>query len=155
MKKTKFWVQAALIGAIYAVLTIAFAPISYGQMQVRVSEALTVLPFFTPAAVPGLFIGCIIANLYGGNGIIDIVFGSLATLVAAALSHKMPKKWLVPFPPVIVNAIVVGWLLHYLFQLPLLLTMLWIALGQTIACFGIGYPLMLLLEKYQYKIFKR
>jgi len=155
MEKTKFWVQAALIGAIYAVLTIAFAPISYGQIQVRISEALTVLPFFTPAAIPGLFIGCIIANLYGGNGIIDIVFGSLATLGAAALSYKMPKKWLVPFPPILVNAIVVGWLLHYLFQLPLLITMLWIALGQMIACFGIGYPLMLLLEKYQYKIFKR
>ena len=115
MEKTKFWVQAALIGAIYAVLTIAFAPISYGQIQVRISEALTVLPFFTPAAIPGLFIGCIIANLYGGNGIIDIVFGSLATLGAAALSYKMGKVACpIPADPGECNRC--GLLLHYLFN---------------------------------------
>ena len=75
MKKTNFMVQAALIGAIYATITIAFAPISYGQLQVRISEALTILPFFTPAAIPGLFIGCIVANIYGGQGMIDIEIG--------------------------------------------------------------------------------
>lgn len=153
MKKTIFLVQASLIAAIYATITIALAPISYGQIQVRVAEALTILPAFTPAAIPGLFVGCIVANLYGGGGIIDIVFGSLATLVAAYLSYKMPEKWLIPLPPVIVNGIVVGYILNYLYGLPLLITMGWVTIGQTVACYGFGYPLMTILEKYKDKIF--
>ena len=155
MKRTNFLVQAALIGAIYAALTIAFAPISYGQIQVRVSEALTILPFFTPAAIPGLFIGCIIANIYGGQGMIDIVFGSLATLLAAFLSYKMPKRWMVPIPPILVNGIVVGFILNYLYQLPLFIMMAWVSLGQIIACYGLGYPLMVILEKYKVVLFKK
>ncbi|HYE81651.1 MAG TPA: QueT transporter family protein [Clostridia bacterium] len=152
-------VQGALIAAIYAVLTVAFAPISYGPLQVRISEALTVLPFFTPAAIPGLFIGCIIANLYGmlmgmGAGMLDVVFGSLATLLAAYLSYKMPKKWLVPLPPVVVNGVVVGLMLYYVLQLPLLATMGWVALGELVACYVIGYPLILVLNIYKDKIFR-
>lgn len=154
MKKIVFLVQASLIAAVYATITIALAPISYGQIQVRVSEALTILPAFTPAAIPGLFVGCIVANLYGGGGIIDIVFGSIATLVAAYLSYKMPSKLLIPLPPVIVNGIVVGYILNYLYGLPLLVTMGWVTIGQIIACYGLGYPLMKTLEKYEDKIFK-
>lgn len=153
MKKTIFLVQASLIAAVYAAITIALAPLSYGELQVRVSEALTILPAFTPAAIPGLFVGCIVANIYGGGGIIDIVFGSLATLIAAYLSYKMPKKWLVPLPPVIVNGIVVGYILNYLYGAPLLITMGWVTIGQTIACYGLGYPLMKVFEKYEDKIF--
>ena len=153
-KSLKMIVQAAIIAAIYVVLTIAFAPISYGHIQVRISEVLTVLPAFTPAAIPGLFIGCIVANIYGGAGIIDIVFGSLATLIAAVLSRKMPKRWLVPLPPVVVNGIVIGWVLNYAFGYPLFFTMLTVALGQLVACYGLGYPLMVILEKYQDRIFK-
>ena len=159
MKNVRFMVQGALIAAIYAVLTVAFAPISYGPLQVRISEALTVLPFFTPAAIPGLFIGCIIANLYGmlmgmGAGMLDVVFGSLATLLAAYLSYKMPKKWLVPLPPVVVNGVVVGLMLYYVLQLPLLATMGWVALGELVACYVIGYPLILVLNIYKDKIFR-
>lgn len=146
-------VQAALIGAIYATITIAFAPISYGQLQVRVSEALTILPFFTPAAIPGLFIGVIVANIYGGQGMIDIVLGSLATLIAALLSHRLPRKWMVPIPPIVINAIVVGFILNYLYQVPLAAAMGWVALGQTIACYGLGYPLMSVLEKHKTVLF--
>lgn len=153
MKKTTFLVQAALIGAIYAALTIALAPICYGQIQVRVSEALTVLPVFTPAAIPGLFVGCIVANIYGGLGIVDIVFGSLATLIAAYLSYKMPKRFMVPIPPIIVNGIVIGFVLNYAYGLPLIMSMLWVTFGQTIACYGLGYPLMITLEKYKGRIF--
>ena len=80
-------VQGALIGALYAVLTLAAAPISYGLMQVRISEALSVLPYFTAAAVPGLFVGCIVANLLGGAALYDVIFGSLATLLAAFLTR--------------------------------------------------------------------
>jgi len=159
VKNVRFMVQGALIAAIYAVLTVAFAPISYGPLQVRISEALTVLPFFTPAAIPGLFIGCIIANLYGmlmgmGAGMLDVVFGSLATLLAAYLSYKMPKKWLVPLPPVVVNGVVVGLMLYYVLQLPLLATMGWVALGELVACYVIGYPLILVLNIYKDKIFR-
>jgi uncharacterized membrane protein len=136
------------------VLTIAFAPLSYGQIQVRIAEALTILPFFTPAAIPGLFIGCIVANFFGPVGMLDVIFGSAATLIAAYLSYKMPAKWLVPLPPVIVNGIIIGYLLNYLYQLPLFITMGWVALGQLISCYFIGYPLLLLLEKYKDKIFR-
>lgn len=156
MKSTKFIIQAAIIAAIYAVLTIAFAPISYGEIQVRISEALTILPYFTPAAVPGLFIGCIIANLLSPVGILDVVFGSLASLIAAYLTYRAPKKWLVPLPPVIVNGIIIGLLLKYAYgvPLPLVALMLYVTIGQTIACYGLGYPLLMVLEKYKGKIFQ-
>jgi len=155
MKNTKFLIQGAIIAAIYAVLTIAFAPISYGEIQVRISEALTILPFFTTAAIPGLFVGCLIANLMSPVGFLDIIFGSLASLVAAYLSYKMPREWLVPLPPVLVNGIVVGILLKYAYGLPfpLLTLMLWVTIGQTIACYGIGYPLLLILKRYGKKLF--
>ncbi len=155
-RKTRFIVEAAVIAAIYAVLTYALAPFAYGQIQVRVSEALTVLPLFTPAAIPGLFIGCLLANILGPNGIIDIIFGSLATLIAAFLSYKLKrKKFLVPLPPILINAVVIGYIISYLYGLPLIMSMLWVGLGQTIACYGIGYPLLLLLDKNRDKIFKR
>ena len=154
MNKSRYLVHAASIAAVYAVLTIAFAPFSYGQIQVRFAEALTILPFFTSAAIPGLFVGCIVANFFGPGGIPDVVFGSAATLIAAYISYKMPAKWLVPLPPVIANGLIIGYLLHYLYQLPLLITIGWVALGELISCYFIGYPLLLILEKYRDKIFK-
>ncbi len=145
--KLNYWTKAAMIGAVYALLTIILHPISYGMVQVRVAEALMVLPFFTPAAVPGLFVGCLIANMFGGLGILDIVFGSLATLVSAYLVTRIKFKYLVPLPPVIINALVVGLILHYVLEMPLYLTVLWVGAGQLVACYGIGLPLLLLLEK--------
>lgn len=139
-----------MIGAIYVVLTLIFAPISYGMIQVRISEALMVLPFFTPAAIPGLFVGCLIANIFGGLGMPDIVFGSLATLLSAYLASKIDNKYLVPLPPILVNAIVIGFVLHYVLALPLLMTMVWVGFGQVIACYGLGLPLLLFLEKRQH-----
>jgi uncharacterized membrane protein len=139
-----------MIGAIYAILTILFAPISYGIVQVRVSEMLMVLPFFTPAAIPGLFVGCIIANIFGGFGLLDVIFGSLATLLSAFLVSKIGNKYLAPLPPVIVNAIIIGLVLHVVLDLPLYLTVLWVGFGQLIACYGLGLPLLLLLEKRKY-----
>jgi uncharacterized membrane protein len=139
-----------MISAIYAVLTIALAPISYGVIQVRIAEALTVLPYFTPAAIPGLFVGCIIANIYGGNGLLDIIFGSLATLIAAFAVSRIKVKYLVPIPPIVVNALVVGYILHFLLGFPLHLTILWVGAGQVLACYGLGYPLLLILEKQRH-----
>lgn len=151
-KKTRYIVEAAIIGAIYAVTTILLAPISYGQIQVRVAEALTILPFFTPAAIPGLFVGCIIANIFGG-GVIDIIFGSLASLIAAILSRRMTKSWLVPLPPVIINGLVIGWVLFKVYGLPFWFSVGTVSLGQAIACYGLGHPLLLVLEKNRDKIF--
>ncbi len=142
-----YWTRAAMIGAIYVVLTLIFAPISYGMIQVRISEALMVLPYFTPAAIPGLFVGCLIANIFGGLGMTDIVFGSLATLVSAYLVSKIDNKYLVPLPPILINAVVIGFILHYVLALPLYMTMLWVGAGQVVACYGLGLPLLLYLEK--------
>jgi uncharacterized membrane protein len=153
IKHVQFIIEASVIAGLYAVLTILFAPISYGMLQVRISEALTILPAFTSAAIPGLFIGCLISNIVGGNGIYDIIFGSLATLIAAVLSFKMPKSYLVPLPPVIINAVVVGIILYYVLNVPIYMAMLWVAAGQIIACYGLGYPLMRQLNKYKHKIF--
>ena len=152
-ERFNYWTRAAMIGAIYALLTVIFAPISYGMIQVRISEMLMVLPFFTTAAIPGLFVGCFIANIFGGQGILDIVFGSLATLLAAYLVSITSNKYLVPLPPVIINAIIVGWVLHVVLGFPFYLTALWVGFGQLLACYGLGLPLLLLLERYRY-IFK-
>ncbi|HBN85441.1 MAG TPA: transporter [Clostridiales bacterium] len=154
----KFIVKAAIIASIYTALTILLLPISYGPIQVRVSEALTVLPYFTPAAIPGLFVGCLIANIAGGLGWMDIIFGSLATLIAAFLTYLVPKsrKLLVPLPAVIVNGLIVGWVVSTVYTentLPMAVTMLTVAGGQAISCYGLGYPLLKLFEKY--KIIKR
>jgi len=150
--KTKFIIQAAVIAAIYAVLTMLLAPLSYGFMQVRVSEALTILPYFTPAAIPGLFIGCLVSNLLSPYGMLDVVLGSGATLLAAVGSYMLRSKpILVPLPPVIANAVIIGSMLHFAYGIPvnLFAIMGWIALGELIACYLIGYPLLRYLRKYK------
>ncbi|WP_027399953.1 QueT transporter family protein [Anaerovorax odorimutans] len=155
MKNTKFLMQAAIISAIYAVLTISLMPFSYGIMQVRISEALTILPYFTPAAIPGLFIGCLVSNIVGPYGIIDMIFGSGATLIAAIGSYFLRfKPILVPLPPIIANAIIIGSMLYFAYGVPFPLPacMLWVGLGELISCYAIGYPLLKYLDKYK-KIF--
>lgn len=149
----RFIVEAAVIAAMYAALTILI-PGGSGQIQIRVAEALSVLAFFTPAAVPGLFIGCLAANIIVGFGIYDIVFGSLASLIAAFLTRKMPSKLLAPLPPVAVNAIIVPIVLKITIGAPLLVTMGFVALGELVACYGLGYPLMMFLEKQRGRLFK-
>ena len=99
--------QGAIIAALYVVLTVIFAPISFGEMQVRISEALTILPMFTPAAIPGLFVGCVLGNLLGGAIPVDVIFGSLATLIGAVGGYLLRKnRWLVPLPTVLSNAVI-------------------------------------------------
>lgn len=149
----RFIVEAAVIAAMYAALTILI-PGGSGQIQIRVAEALSVIAFFTPAAVPGLFIGCLAANIIVGFGIYDVVFGSLASLIAAFLTCKMPSKLLAPLPPVAVNAIIVPIVLKITIGAPLFVTMGFVALGELIACYGLGYPLMIFLEKHRGRLFK-
>ncbi|MEI6100835.1 MAG: QueT transporter family protein [Eubacteriales bacterium] len=151
---TAVWItQAGIIAAMYAVLTIVLAPISYGPVQFRIAEALTILPFFTTAAIPGLFIGCLIANLFGGNGLPDIVFGSLATLAAAFISSKIKTKWLVPLPSVVINAFVVGFVLNITLGVPYWATVGWVGFGQAVTCYGLGMIFLYVLEKYKYRVF--
>ena len=158
-KSTLFLVQAAAIAAVYVVLTLVFAPFSYGEVQVRISEALTILPFFTPAAVPGLFVGCIIANIMGGGIPVDIIFGSIATLIGAVFTYKLrnSSKWLAPVPPIAANTVIVPFVLYYGYgvNLPIPLMMLTVGVGEIISCGVFGMILLTALSKYKNSIFGR
>lgn len=158
-KSTLFLVQAAAIAAVYVVLTLVFAPFSYGEVQVRISEALTILPFFTPAAVPGLFVGCIIANILGGGIPVDIIFGSIATLIGAVFTYKLrnSSKWLAPVPPIAANTVIVPFVLYYGYgvNFPIPLMMLTVGVGEIISCGVFGMILLTALSKYKNSIFGR
>lgn len=134
--------QGALIAAVYVVLTLLFAPISYGPLQVRIAEILTILPMFTFSAVPGLFIGCLLANLIAGAAAIDVWLGSLATLIGAALGYVLRRsRWLVPLPTVIANALIIPVVLKYgygIVEFPYPLQALYIGIGEILGCFVLG-----------------
>ena len=148
----------AVIAAVYVVLTVIFAPISFGPMQVRIAEMLMILPMFTPAAVPGLFIGCIIANMLGGAIALDVIFGSLATLIGAWGGYMLRRsRWLVPIPPIVSNALIVPFVLKYGYgftEIPLPLMMVYIAVGEIIGCYILGEILGSVLLKYRSVIFR-
>lgn len=141
----KFIIHSAMIAAVYSTLTIFLGSFGYGPVQFRIAEALTVLPAVMPSSVPGLFVGCILANWLGGYGTVDIILGSLATLLAALCTRLLRKhRFLYPLPPVLFNAIIVGGYIYILYDktYPLFLTMLYIGLSQFIICYGIGLPLI-------------
>jgi uncharacterized membrane protein len=142
-----FIARSALVAALYALLVLAFAPLSFGPVQFRVAEALTLLPWLFPEAIPGLVVGCLVSNLFGGLGIVDMVFGSLATLVSAWLTSRMPNLLWAAVPPVLVNAVIVGTYLSILLDVPLLATILYVGLGEAGVCFLLGVPLAGLLKK--------
>ncbi|PTM59741.1 QueT transporter family protein [Desmospora activa] len=148
---TRHLTAIAMIAALYAVLTMALAPLSYGPVQLRISEILTVLPYFTPLAIPGLFIGAAIANLLSPVGFYDVIFGSLASLIAAWLTARMPRPWLAPLPPVLVNAVIIGILLGTVSGLPVTVfaAMLYVGLGQLLVCYGLGLPFLYLLRRFR------
>ena len=156
---TRKLTAAAVTGAAYAALTMLLAPISYGAIQCRVSEVLCILPFFIPCTAWGLFAGCAIANLLSAAGIFDVVFGSLATLLAALLTWRMAKrgmpKWLLPLPSVVFNGLIIGALLVYAYGVPVSypLAVLYVAAGQAVACYVLGMPLMLVLGRFGKKLF--
>ena len=151
-KSTLFLVQAAAIGAIYVVLTLLFAPFSFGEVQVRISESLTILPFFTPAAIPGLFVGCIIANILGGAIPVDIIFGSIATLIGAVFTYKLRgcSRFLAPVSPIVANTVIVPFVLYYGYgiNLPIPFMMLTVGVGEVISCGVIGMILLNALSRY-------
>jgi len=133
--------HGAIIAAAYVALTLLFAPISYGPMQVRVAEALTILPMFTPTAVPGLFLGCFLANLFGDAVALDAIFGSLATLLGAAGSWLLRRnRWLVPLPAILANVVIIPFVLRYGYgvDLPLPLLAMYLAVGEFLGCYVLG-----------------
>ncbi len=157
--------QAALIAALYVVLTFianAFGLASY-SVQVRFSEALTILPYFTPAAIPGLFIGCLLSNILTGCALPDIIFGSLATLLGALGTYALRKwKWCAPICPIIANTLIVPLILIYGYGLLVegMSTLqcfgfycLTVGAGEVISCGILGMILLFVLEKYRNKIF--
>lgn len=158
-KKAYFITQAAVIAAIYVVLTLAVNAfdLANGAIQVRISEALTILPFFTPAAIPGLFVGCLLSNFLTGAPIWDVIFGSLATLLGAAGTYMLRRqKWLAPVPPVIANILIIPPVLHFAYGLPggIPFFMLTIGIGEIISCGILGMLLLFLLQKYRHIIFQ-
>jgi uncharacterized membrane protein len=139
--------RGAIIAALYAVVTIILKPISFGYLQVRVAEALTLLPILYPEAIPGLFLGCLISNIYGGLGPIDIVLGSLTTLAAAWLTYIWRQSRLAYLPPIILNGLIVGAYLSYLLHVNIYLAVTTVALGEAIAVLLLGIPLVKQLRK--------
>lgn len=154
---TKKITRAAIIASLYAGITLAVYPISFGAWQIRISEALTILPFYFPEATLGLFIGCLISNLITMN-IFDIIFGSLATLISAYLTYLCSKlgkkaKILSLIPPVIINAFVISLIISYTtvssgsFFAMFAVNFLTVFAGQAISCFVLGLVLSFVIEK--------
>lgn len=158
-KKAQFITQAAMIAALYVVLTMFANGLGLANyaIQVRFSEALTILPYFTPAAIPGLTAGCLISNLLTGCMPLDVVFGSLATLLGAVGSYMLRKwKWAVPIPPIIANTLIVPFVLSYVYQFEgsIPYFMLTVGIGEMISCGVLGMIFMGILNKYRNVIFK-
>jgi len=159
MPKSKFTTRqlatAGIIAALYAVLSYfsSVLSVAYGPIQCRFSEALCVLPFLTSAAVPGLFLGCLVSNLPSPYGALDIIFGSLATLLAALWTSRVRRKWLAPLPPVICNAVIVGAVITIqqvpfdLFWGTFAYNALTVGLGEALACYALGGLLLTQLQK--------
>ncbi len=153
-------VQAALIAAMYVVLTwlANLFGLANGAIQVRFSEALTILPYFTPAAIPGLFVGCFISNTITGAAIWDILFGSLATLIGAFFTYKLRhfSKCLAPLPPILANIIVVPQVLRIVYGASdsIWYLMATIGIGEIISCGIFGMVLLFALQKHAHQIFQ-
>ncbi|MEZ5359153.1 MAG: QueT transporter family protein [Candidatus Zixiibacteriota bacterium] len=149
--KNKQLAIGGIVGALYMAITLTpgINIISYGPVQFRIAEALTVLPFIYPGAIFGLFIGCLLANIFGPVGIQDVIFGSLCTLLAAwftCLLRKTEIPVLAPIPPIVINALGVSAYLHYFFELPYWVLVAQIAFGQAVVCYVLGFPLLLFIR---------
>lgn len=144
---TRFITKAAIVAAIYVALTMALQPISFGPIQFRISEALTILPILMPEAVPGLFVGCLIANLLGGGMLLDVIVGSIATLLAA-LCTRFLRKYFIPAAamPVLFNGVLVGPVVYYCYVMGegafsasvMLYTCMTVAMGEAVVVYILG-----------------
>ena len=158
-ESTVFIVKSAVIAALYAIMTVVISPLSYGTVQCRFSEALVMLCAFTPAAIPGLTVGCLVANIFSFNPI-DMICGTTATLLSAVVGYKLRKvkiggiPWLTPLPAVIFNMVIIGLELSiYLpiegrgFLVGFLIQALSVFAGQVIACYIFGVPVYIIINK--------
>ena len=148
--KTRALVRGAIIAAIYTALTLLFAPISYGEVQIRIAESLTLLPVLLPEAVPALAVGCLLANVLGGCTIFDIVFGTLATLLAAIAARQLRNRVrLAMLMPVLFNGVIVGAVVHFAYApvIPLPLCMIFVAAGEAVACCVLGPIVLAMLRR--------
>lgn len=147
---------SAIIAAMYVVLTLPFASFAFGPIQFRIAEALCILPFFTPAAIPGLALGCLLANFMGGAVIWDVVFGTLATLIGAIISYKLRgNKWLVCIPPILANAIIIPFVLKYAYGVDDLVPymMLTVGFGEVLSVGVLGNLLLHALLPFRGRLF--
>ncbi|MDF2801270.1 MAG: hypothetical protein K0S61_1173 [Anaerocolumna sp.] len=159
-KQVQFLTQAAMIAALYVVLTFLANTLGLasGIIQVRLSEMLTILPYFTSAAIPGVTIGCLLSNILTGCSLLDIVFGTFATLLGATGSYLLRRhKFLVPLPPIIANTIIVPWILRVSYGVPdaIPYMMVTVGIGEIISCGILGMVLLFSLDKYKHIIFKQ
>lgn len=156
-KKVLYTTQAATVAALYVALTyfVSVFGLANGAIQLRVSEALSILPVFTPAAIPGLFIGCLISNILTGCVLLDVIFGSLATLIGACGTYLLRRlPYLAPASPVISNALIVPYVLKYVYGLgdAYLYLVVTVGIGQILSCYVLGLLLYNVLKKRR-KIF--
>ena len=151
--------RAGMIAAIYAALTLIFAPISFNAVQFRISEAMTVLPMLLPEAVPGLAVGCLVANILGGAALPDVIGGTLATLIAAILTRTLRKKPVLAMAsPVVINGLIVGPLVYFCYEYQsvfspgaLSFTVFTVALGEAVVVAVLGTLLIKALPKIKWK----
>lgn len=149
---TKRLTRTAIIAAIYAVVTLAIAPFAYGNVQFRISEILVLLAVFDPLYIGGLTLGCLIANILGPNGPMDVLFGTLATFISVYaiyltgkfINNYKVKLLIASIWPTLFNGLIIGWMLNKLYGLPLILSMVEVALGELVVITFIGVPLFLL-----------
>ncbi|MZK52882.1 QueT transporter family protein [Clostridium beijerinckii] len=151
-------VKTAIIAALYAVITLVLAPISYGPIQFRVSEIMVLLAFFDPFYIVGLTLGCFIANILGPNGLADIIFGTLATFIsvyAVSITERFVKSKktslvIASLWPTIFNGVIIGCMLNYIYQFPLVLSIGEVAIGEFVVVTIVGVPIVRLLQnKYR------
>ncbi len=153
MKKSTLNItRAAIIAALYVILTyLSYSfGLSSGAIQIRLSEILTILPAFTISAIPGLSIGCFLSNILTGATLIDIIFGTLATLIGAVGTHLIgnKNKYLAPLPPVIINTAIIPFVLHYSYNLnPIYMFFLTVFIGEFISCYLLGIPFYIFINK--------
>lgn len=148
---------AAAVAAVYAALTMALPGPSFGYAQLRVAEALTVLPFLFPSTAPGLLVGCLVANLLSPYGAVDVICGTAATGLAAFLTMKAPNRWLAPLPPVLCNGVIIGAMIAWYevgftdkFWAAFAMTGTGVALGELAACYLLGGLLLRALPKISF-----
>ena len=161
MSKSRFSIRslalAGIIAGIYTGLTLGLPIPPYGGVQLRVAEAMTLLPFLLPEAALGLTVGCFLSNLLGSPYVLDWVFGTLATFLATLLTRRMPNKWLAAVPPVLCNALIVGAEIAYFsvldgaaFGPAFAFNAFTVGVGEAIACFALGVPLISWIQKNPY-----